>query len=64
MPNTFQSCGLWPARLLCQWDSSSKNAGVYWLIVFALLFESTIFLAALVANFPEFLVLPEPLQAK
>ena len=28
MSLTLQSHGLWPARLLCSWDSPSKNTGV------------------------------------
>ena len=27
-PNSFVTCGLWPARLLCPWDSPGKNTGV------------------------------------
>ena len=44
--------------------SSSKNTGVYWPILVALPFYSTTFPAALAANSPEYLVLPEPLQPK
>ena len=25
---TLRPCGLWPARLLCPWDSPGKNTGV------------------------------------
>ena len=28
MSNSLQPHGLWPARLLCPWDSPGKNAGV------------------------------------
>ena len=28
MPNSLQRHGLWPARLLCPWDSPDKNTGV------------------------------------
>ena len=31
-------CGLWPARLLCQWGSSGKNTGAYWPILFSICF--------------------------
>jgi len=41
--------------------SPGKNAGAYWLILLAITFKSTIFPAALAANSPEYLVLPEPL---
>ena len=26
--DSWLSCGLWPTRLLCPWDSSGKNTGV------------------------------------
>ena len=26
--NSLRHCGLWPARLLCPWDSPGKNTGV------------------------------------
>ena len=42
--------------------SSSKNTGVYWPILVALPFYSTVFPAALAANSPEYLVLPESLR--
>ena len=35
---TLRSCGLWPARLLCQGGSPTKNTGVYWPILVALPF--------------------------
>ena len=44
--------------------SPGKNTGTYWPILVAIPFWSTIFPAALTANFPEYLVLPEPLQPK
>ena len=28
MPNSLQHHGLWPAMLLCPWDSLGKNTGV------------------------------------
>ena len=28
MPDIFRPCGLWPARLLCPWDSPGKHTGV------------------------------------
>ena len=28
MSNSLGPCGLWPARLLCPWDSPGKNTGV------------------------------------
>ena len=28
MSNSLRLCGLWPARLLCPWDSPGKNTGV------------------------------------
>ena len=37
---------------------------MYWPILVAIPFWSTIFPAALTANSPEYLVLPEPLQPK
>ena len=41
--------------------SPGKNTGVYWPILVAIPFKSTIFSASLAANSPEYLVLPEPL---
>ena len=41
--------------------SPSKNTGAYWPILVAIPFYSTVFPAALAANSPEYLVLPEPL---
>ena len=62
--NSLRLCRLWCARLLCQEHSPGKNTGVYWPIMVAIPFLSTIFPAALAANFPEYLVLPEPLRPK
>ena len=60
--DSLQPCRLWPARILCQKGGSpGKNTGVYWPILITVPFWSTIFLAALAANPPECLVLPEPL---
>ena len=64
MSNFLQLCRLWPARLLCQGLSPGKNPGVYWPILIAIPFQSTIFPAALAANSPVYLVLPEPLRPK
>ena len=44
--------------------SPGKNTRVYWPILVAIPFQNTIFPAALAANSPEYLVLPEPLQPK
>jgi len=41
--------------------SPGKNTGAYWPILVAIPFQITIFPAAVAANFPEYLVLPEPL---
>ena len=41
--------------------SPGKNTGMYWPMLVAIPFYSTIFPAALAANSPEYLVLPEPL---
>ena len=63
--SSLRPCRLWPARLLCQrGDSPGKNTGASWPILVAIVFQSTIFPAALAANSPEYLVLPEPLQLK
>ena len=51
----------WAARSLRQGDSRGKNTGAYWPVLVAIPFESTIFPAALAANSPGYLVLPEPL---
>ena len=56
-------CGL-PAFSVREGGSPVKNTGVYWLILVAIPFQSTIFLAALAANCPEYLALPEPLRLK
>ena len=44
--------------------SPGKNTGVYWPILIAIPFWSTVFPAALAANPPEYLVLPAPLGVK
>ena len=62
--NTWRPCRLWPARLLCQGGSPGKNTGVYWLILVAIPFKSTVFPAALANNSPEYLLLPEPMWPK
>ena len=62
--NSLQQGGLWPARFLCQWGSPGKNTGVYWPILVAIPFQRTIFPAALATNYPEYLVLQEPLRPK
>ena len=41
--------------------SPGKNTGVYWPILVAIPFKSTVFPAALVDNSPEYLLLPGPL---
>ena len=64
MYNSLWPCGMWPARLLCQGGSPGKNTGVYWLILVAIPFKSTVFPAALANNSPEYLLLPEPLRPK
>ena len=45
-------------------DSPGKRIGVYWPILVPIPFQGTVFPAALAANSPEYLVLPEPLQLK
>ena len=45
-------------------SSPVKNTEVYWPILVAIPFYSTIFPAALAANSPEYLLLPEPLKPK
>ena len=64
MSNSLHPCRLWPARLLCQEGSPGKNTGACWPIQVAIPFWSTIFPAALAANPPEYLMLPEPLRPK
>ena len=60
--NSLRPCRLWPARILCQRGGSpGKNTGAYYPILVAMPFQSTLFPAALAANPPEYLVLPEPL---
>ena len=64
MSNSLQPCRLWPTKLLCQREGSpGKNIEVYWPILIAIPFY-IIFPAALAANSPEYLVLPEALQPK
>ena len=53
-------CGL-PGFSVRERVSPGKNTGAYWPILFAITFKSIIFPATLVANPPEYLVLPEPL---
>ena len=58
MSNSLLPCRLWPARLLCQGGGSpGKNTEVYWPILVAIPFQSTVFPAALATNSPEYLVL-------
>ena len=61
MSNSLRPCRLCSTRLLCQWDSPGKDTGEYSPILVAIPFQRTIFPAALATNFPEYLVLPEPL---
>ena len=56
-------CGL-PGFSVTEGSSPGKNTGAYWPILVAIPYWSTIFPAALAANPPEYLVLPEPLQPK
>ena len=44
--------------------SPGKNTEVYWQILVAIPYESTVYPASLAANSPDDLVLPEPLQPK
>ena len=44
--------------------SPGKNIGTYWPILVAIPYYSTLFPAALAANSPEYLVLPEPLATQ
>ena len=53
-------CGL-PGFSVREGGSPGKKTGAYWPILGAIPFKSTIFPAALAANSPEFLVLPESL---
>jgi len=64
LSNSLQPCRMWPARLLFQGFSPGKNTGVYWPILVAIPFQSTIFPAILAVISPEYLVLPESLQPK
>ena len=56
-------CGL-PGFSIREGVFPGKNTGVCWPILVAIPFWSTIFPAALAANSPEYLVLPETLQPK
>ena len=56
---------LWPARLLCRRGGTpGKNTGVFLANTGCHTHQSTVFPAALAANPPEYLVLPEPLRPK
>ena len=56
-------CGL-PGFSLRERGSPGKNTEVYWQILVAIPYESTVYPASLAANSPDDLVLPEPLQPK
>ena len=56
-------CGL-PGFSVRERGSPGKNTGVYWPILVAIPYESTVFPASLAANCPDDLVPPEPLQPK
>ena len=56
-----EDCGL-PGFSVREGGSPGKNSGVYWPILVAIPFESTIFPATLAASSLEYWVLPEPLQ--
>ena len=56
-------CGL-PGFSVREGGSPGKNIGTYWPILVAIPYYSTLFPAALAANSPEYLVLPEPLTPK
>ena len=61
--NSLRPCGLWLPGFIVTGALQARITvciGQYWLP----LFWSTIFPAALAANSPEYLVLPEPLQPK
>ena len=64
--NSLPPYRLWPARPLCQGEGGSpgKNTGAYWPKLVAIPFESIVFPAALAANSPEYLVLPETLRPR
>jgi len=53
-------CGL-PVSSVRERRSPGKNTGAYWPTLVAIPFWNTVFPAALAANSPEYLVLPEPL---
>ena len=56
-------CGL-PVFSVREGGSPGKNTGVHGPTLVAMPFQSTVFPAALAANTPEYLVLPEPLRPK
>ena len=63
--NALRPCTLClPGFSVREGGSPGKNSGVYWPILVAIPFWSTVFPAALTANSSEYLVLPEPLQPK
>ena len=65
MSNSLRPCGLLPAWLLCQRGGFSRQEyWSIWPILIAINFQSTIFPAALAANSPDYLVLPELLRPK
>ena len=63
MFNSLPPCRLWPARFLCQRGGfPGNNTGVYWPILVAISFHSTIFPTTLATKPSEYLVLQEPLH--
>ena len=63
--NALRPCTLClPGFSVREGGSPGKNSGVYWPILVAIPFESTIFPATLAASSLEYWVLPEPLQPK
>ena len=56
-------CGL-PDFSEREWGFPGKNTGAYWPILVAIPIENTVFPAALGADSPEYLVLPESLRPK
>ena len=65
VPSSLRPCRLWPARLLCPGGDFSRQE--YWSVLPStgchVLLKHYIS-AALAANSPEYLVLPEPLRSK